>query len=656
MSLGSLFRSRVGMKAGPGPVLIGSDDLKTPYWAIGYGAGSASVSGLIGSAPRSLLGVAQHAWNAAPGLTATCVVLQVVAGCLQALGLLSTVQVFTRLLEAGPNAERLEAALPSIIFVAIAIACRGILTAAAGMVQAYIGPIVEKQAEDALYAALIEADIVAFDDPDFTHLVARVVQRSAGQFRQAVRLSSDLSGSIILVFSTILTAGLLHPILVPITLVSALPQAWASVRSAQLGFESWIKLNSESRRSNVASDLISNRRNVAEVRAYGAQDVVLGDYRAISHSAMTEGIRVGLRQSRVRGAGRLLSALSSVVGFSTIGVLVYAGQLQLGLAGAAILALRMAASMISVAVSTLGQLFECGVTVDLYRSCLNDMRSRRRGVTGKLPAAPSRIELSDIIFRYPGQERPAVNGVSITLTRGAVVALVGENGSGKSTLAKLISGLYLPAAGTVKWDGIDISSIDPRDLHRYVAVIMQNPLRWPATAENNIRIGRFDRADPTDAALHDAACRSGSDSVVSTLPSGYSSILSPQFQSGLELSGGQWQRFGVARGLYRDAPVVVADEPTAALDARAERDVFRALRESGSSENITVLVTHRLANVRHADTIVVLEKGEVAEIGTHAELMAARGLYFELFSIQANAYAPGAEHGAPTGLGNSRST
>jgi ATP-binding cassette subfamily B protein len=247
--------------------------------------------------------------------------------------------------------------------------------------------------------------------------------------------------------------------------------------------------------------------------------------------------------------------------------------------------------------------------------------------------------------------------VSLTLRRGEVVALVGENGSGKTTLAKLVTGLYLPTAGTVTWDGRATAVIDTDALWDRVAVVLQEPLRWPMTAENNIRIGRPDRPDPDGGVFADAAARSGADAVLADLPDGPRTMLSKRFRGGRDLSGGQWQRISVARGLYRGAPVVVADEPTAAMDARAEHAAFAALRsmaaggdgpgrnerggiERGGNERggITVLVTHRLANVRHADQIVVLEHGRVTDLGTHDELMARGGVYRELFTLQASAY------------------
>ena len=298
-----------------------------------------------------------------------------------------------------------------------------------------------------------------------------------------------------------------------------------------------------------------------------------------------------------------------------LGLLLYAGGMPLPLAGTAVLAMRAAASAIVNSMFQVSQLYESGFTLELHRTLIADARARSRPAGRAAPTGPAEIMLPGVSFRYPGHDERALVDVSLTLRRGEVIALVGENGSGKSTLAKLLTGLYLPDEGVVAWDGVDTASIGAPALHERIAVVLQDPLHWPMTAANNVRIGRLDRPDPGDVAFTDAAARSGADAVLAALPDGAETMLSRQFQKGRDLSGGQWQRLSVARGLYRDAPLVIADEPTAAMDARAEHAVFTALRGLGGSERITVLVTHRLANVRHADQIVVLEEGRVDRAG-----------------------------------------
>jgi ATP-binding cassette subfamily B protein len=217
-----------------------------------------------------------------------------------------------------------------------------------------------------------------------------------------------------------------------------------------------------------------------------------------------------------------------------------------------------------------------------------------------------------------------------------VVALVGENGSGKSTLAALLAGLYRPQHGTITWDGTDVRGFNPATVRERVAAVMQEPTRWPLSARANITIGRHDRVASPDL-VHGAARAGDAHDFVMELAREYDTLLSRHFTDGADLSGGQWQRLAVSRAFYRDAPLLICDEPTANLDARAEHAVYQRLRELAAGRTV-VLITHRMASVREADRIYVLDHGALVEQGDHDELMAADGIYAQLFTLQASAY------------------
>ncbi|MCO1656634.1 ABC transporter ATP-binding protein [Pseudonocardia humida] len=623
--------------------LIGAHDLTTPSWAQGFESVAGAALGAVArAAPRTMATAVRWAWRASPRMTVLSGVVQLLSGCATAFGLFATADVFTRLLAAGPTPERVLAALPALATVVAALAARGLLDAAVAMVQGRLAPLVEQAAQDDLHAALLDVELVAFDDPDFTELVERASIQGLTRVRTVVGETGDLLASLVSVAAAVVTAGVLHPLLAPVVLLAALPQGWASVRSARLMFASFLRMSSARRRLGIAGALITGRDQAAEVRALTTRGPLLAEHRRIADQITADAVRVARDRTLVELVGRTLAGIGSAGAYAVLALLIYFELLELAVAGAAALAMRMAAQAVSNAVYGVNMLYESGFYVELFRSCLSEAaRRRRRPGSAPLTGPPTRIELTGVSFRYPGQDEPAVEGIDLTLRRGEVVALVGENGSGKSTLAKLITGLYLPEHGTVRWDGVDVGAVDADALLTHVAVVLQDPVNWPMSARNNVRVGRLERADPDGALLLDAANGSGTDTVVAELPDGWSTVLSKEFQGGRDLSGGQWQRVAVARGLFRDAPLVVADEPTAALDARAEHAVFGTLRgrTGAGSDRITVLITHRLANVRSADRIVVLEHGRITEQGRHDELMALGGTYHELFSLQARAYA-----------------
>jgi len=254
------------------------------------------------------------------------------------------------------------------------------------------------------------------------------------------------------------------------------------------------------------------------------------------------------------------------------------------------------------------------------------------------------VAFENVSFTYPGTETPVLKDVSFSLDPGESVALVGHNGAGKTTIVKLLLRLYDPDRGRITLDGVDIRDYDPADLRRAHSVIFQNFGRYDFTARINIAIGDI-TAEHDDERLRSAIARAGAEDVIETLPEGIDSMLGLRF-GGRDLSGGQWQKIALARAFVHDAPILILDEPTAALDVRAEYDVYQRFAEL-TRDRATMLISHRFSTVRMADRILVLDGSRIAEQGTHAELMSRNGTYALLYTAQARHYVDG-EHPAPS--------
>jgi ATP-binding cassette subfamily B protein len=268
-----------------------------------------------------------------------------------------------------------------------------------------------------------------------------------------------------------------------------------------------------------------------------------------------------------------------------------------------------------------------------------EMRPTIRSKPNALPA-PRPIqrgfEFRNVSFRYPGSSRMILNGLNFQLRPGERVALIGENGEGKTTMVKLLTRLYDPVEGQVLLDGIDLREYDLEDLYREIGVIFQDFMRYEMTARENIAVGRIEEMDNLPL-LHLSAQKSMADEVIARLDHEYDQMLGRRFEGGVDLSGGEWQKVALARAYLRDAQVLILDEPTAALDARSEFEVFQRFAELTTGK-MALFISHRFSTVRMADRIVVLENGRIAEDGSHDQLTHLGGRYAEMFELQAASY------------------
>jgi ATP-binding cassette subfamily B protein len=260
----------------------------------------------------------------------------------------------------------------------------------------------------------------------------------------------------------------------------------------------------------------------------------------------------------------------------------------------------------------------------------------RGGATLPPDSPHAGIRFEGVTFRYPGQTAETLAGFDLDIPAGRSLAIVGANGAGKTTLVKLVARLYDPQEGQVLIDGRDVREYDPDQLRGEFGVLFQDYVSYQFSARENIGIGRVERLDDTPA-IAAAAVKSGASSVIEKLPEGYDTVLGKWFDGGVNLSGGEWQKVALGRAFMREAQILILDEPSAALDAKAEYELFSRLQELAHGRT-AIFISHRFSTVRRADRILVFEHGSLIESGTHEELLALGGRYAELFNLQAASY------------------
>ncbi|HEY6666754.1 MAG TPA: ABC transporter ATP-binding protein [Propionibacteriaceae bacterium] len=516
------------------------------------------------------------------------------------------------------------------------------LTAVIASVQAglgrYAGELVAAVMWQRVLHVATRVDLRKFESARFYDRLQRVQASALTRPYQITYGLVATIGAVVASIGLLVAIMLVQPALLPLLLIAGVPVLITSRRQSQLEFDFLARQTQSMRLRTYLTWVQTGRDEAKEVRAFGLARNFGKRLNTLYAEYLRDLAQHLLQRSKLGAIGSLGSAVLLALTLVLLVWLISTGRLSIAEAAAALVAIRLLASQVQNGFTGVQAIFESGLFIDDLDGFLTLAPAAEGGSREIAPPAEfRRIRADAVSFSYPGRSQLALQAANIEINSGEVVALVGENGSGKTTLAKVIAGLYEPGSGAVRWDGIDVRGFRPELFRERVAIIFQDFVRYALSAEENIAIARPD--DEIDhAAIREAAKIADADAFLSALPAGYQTPLSRRFAGGHELSGGQWQKVAIARAFYRRAPLVIIDEPTASLDARAEYELFSSLHEVLRGRT-ALIISHRFSTVRTADRIYVLDHGRVVEHGSHDELMDLGGRYAELFHLQASAYS-----------------
>jgi ATP-binding cassette subfamily B protein len=612
----------------------GDADVTTPFTIHDYNEQSSDRS--LRRLPHLLKIAIAIVWRAAPRQLVLSSLLQLATGVGLAVQVLVLRRLLSTLLETSGRVS-FDKVLPDVIALAAIAALVSFAGIALEVEQRMLGLLVGLHTSEAVIDTATSVDLVTYEDPVFHDRLQRA-QLSA--MTRPVQLAQGLLGMVGSLFAIAgIGAALLvvQPLFFALVMVAFVPAWLATSRASRIVYRFSVDQTERDRRRSYLFTILTRKEEAQEIRAFD-----LGRFLTQRHHELFAGLiedtRAMLRRRvRIALAGQLASAIVIAAAVGLLVWLVTTDRIALASAGSAAGAMVLLNGRLRSLAGSAGSLYEGSLYLGDYQSFVSV--APQLAAARPTQPAPERLDLvvaDGVTFTYPSRTEPSLIDASLELRRGEVVALVGENGSGKTTLAKLLAGLYFPESGAITWDSLDTTTLDPSTLRARTAVIFQDFTRYQLSAYDNIALGDHERyAD--GAAVEHAAQIAGIHEMLAELAAGYSTLLGPQFYGGSNVSGGQWQRIALARAFFRDAPLVILDEPTAALDARAEAALYASMGDLFQGRGV-LLISHRFGSVRTADRIYVLDQGRIIENGNHDELMAHDGLYAELFRLQARRY------------------
>ena len=534
----------------------------------------------------------------------------------------------------------------SYLAIEIAIVIAGeILARASSLVESLLGDLFSNNMSVTLMEQAAKLDLAQFEDPTFYDHLERARRQTVGRIALLTLLLSIMQDAL-----TLITLGgaliAYSPWLLLLLLIAVIPSFLGETHFASLAYSLLFRWTPERRQLDYLRFVGASDKTAKEVQMFGLAPWLTERYRALAQKFYEENRNLSLRRGFVSAALSILGTIGYYAAYAIILIRAVRGDITIGMLTFLAASFARGRDVIQGILLSASNVYEQALYLrDLF--VFLDMKPTIASKPGAI-AVPEPIRdgfvFEDVGFRYPGSERWAIRNVNLVIRPAERIALVGENGAGKTTITKLIARLYDPTEGRITLDGVDLRDYDLGTLRRAIGVIFQDFVRYDMRFDENIGVGEIesvrvdlDSGKGTPVSISAAAENSLAASLLPRFPKGYQQMLGRRFEEGVDLSGGEWQKIALARAYIRDAQVLILDEPTAALDARAEYEVFLRFSELVAGRT-AVLISHRFSTVRMADRIVVLRHGTVEEEGSHEELVAKGGLYEELFAMQAAGY------------------
>jgi ATP-binding cassette subfamily B protein len=483
-----------------------------------------------------------------------------------------------------------------------------------------------------------QLDLAHFESPEFYDTLARAQDSGSNHPVRVIQTLTSLFGQGITLISLLGLLWQFHWAIVPLLFFTALPSFWTSI--VYSGRRFWMtRMETESGRvSNYIQQVLTNPEFAKEVRLFNLGQHLLGQWRDIRLDFNQKSAAIASEYTRMRGVAGILVDSGFYLAYIWTLIKTIAGQITVGDFTMYTGAFAQGQQVLPSILENIARIYESNLYVSQYFDFLNlqpQVTDFPRPQSFPQPIKQG-LSLKNVSFTYPGASKPTLSNLNLEVKSGESIALVGLNGAGKTTLLKLITRLYDVDSGEIAIDGVPLTEIKLAELHQNIGVLNQDFARYQLSVKDNIGFGNLPQRE-NQWRIEEAAIASGADRVIDTLHEGYQTRLGKMFKGGVDLSGGQWQKIGMARAFMTDAPILILDEPTAALDAIAEYELFEKFRTLTEGK-MTFFVSHRFSTVQLADRIVVLENSQIVEVGSHQELMTQNGLYAEMFLKQASSY------------------